>query len=147
MLATKNRFAKMPNNPHTIRVLPAFCYFLSVSELFVNSVQEEGSNCQWPYHCLTDRVIFFSIRFLTQSTCDYTTVSQTSFFSFFLSNTFSTLNVSDHTTVSQNGFLKPRSVRPWYSHWHQGIKWLRKKTWSDRPLYGHWGLLNLYGHW
>ncbi len=55
---------------------------------------------QWPYHCLTDRVIFFSIRFLTQSASDHTTVSQTGFFVFFFSNTFLTLNVSDHTTVS-----------------------------------------------
>ncbi len=22
-----------------------------------------------------------------------------------------------------------------------------KKTWSNRPWYGHWGLLNLYGLW
>ncbi len=24
---------------------------------------------------------------------------------------------------------------------------LGKKTWSDRPWYGHWGLLNFCGHW
>ncbi len=52
---------------------------------------------------------FFSIRFLTQSASDLTTVSQTGFFHFFFSNTFSTLNVIDHTTVPQTG-LKKNSV-------------------------------------
>ncbi len=51
---------------------------------------------QRPYHCLTGWVIFFSIRFLTWSTSDHTTVSQTGFLFHFFSNTFSTLNVSDH---------------------------------------------------
>ncbi len=55
---------------------------------------------------------FFSIKFLTRSASDHTTVSQIGFFHFF-SKTFSTLNVSDHITVSQTGFKKTRSVRPW----------------------------------
>ncbi len=39
-------------------------------------------------------------------------------------------------------------MRPWYGHWHPGVKCLRKKKKrSDRPWYGHWGFLNSYGHW
>ncbi len=95
---------------------------------------------QWPYRCLTDRIIFFNQVFDPVCQWPYQ-VSQTGFFHFF-KNTFSTLNISDHTKVSQTGFKKPRSVRPWYGHWRPGVK-----TRSDRPWYGHRGLLNSYGHW
>ncbi len=32
------------------------------------------------------------------------------------------------------------------SHWGPDVKCLRKKPWYG-SWYGHWGLLNLYGHW
>ncbi len=83
---------------------------------------------------------FFSIRFLTRSASDHTTVSQIGVFFIFFSNTFRTLNVSEHTTVSQTRFKKPQSVRPCYGHWHPGVKCLKKNR-SDRPWYGKWGLL------
>ncbi len=83
--------------------------------------------CQWPCHCLTDRVIFFQSGFWPGSPVTIPQSHRPGFFFIFL-NTFSTLNVSDHTTVSQIGFKKIRSVRPWYGHWHPGVKCLRKKN-------------------
>ncbi len=101
---------------------------------------------QWPYHCLTDRVIFFQSGFWPGPPVTIPR-SHRLVFSFFFSITFLTLNVCDYTTVWQTGLKKTWSVRPWYGHWHPGVKCLRKKPRSDRPWYGHWGLLNSYGHW
>ncbi len=86
-----------------------------------------GGRClthQWPYHCLTDRVIFFNQVF--DPVHQWPSHSLTDRVFSFFSNKFSTLNVSDHTTVPDC---------------------LRKKKRSHRPWYGHWGLLNFYGHW
>ncbi len=102
---------------------------------------------QWPYHCLTDRVIFFLSAFWSGPPVPIPWSHRLGFLSFFFSNTFSIQNISDHTTVSQTRFKKTRSMRSWYGHWRPGVKCLRKKPRSDRLWYGHWGLLNLYSHW
>ncbi len=109
------------------------------SELFVNFVDvslrtyqyfegnfEENLTHQWPYHCLTDRVIFFNQVFDPVCQWPYQGLTDRILFIFF-PKTFSTLNVSDHSTVLQTGFKKTQSAGPWYGHWCPGGKCVRKK--------------------
>ncbi len=80
-----------------------------------------------PYHCLTDRLLFFYQVFDPVHQWLYHGLTGLVFSIFFFSNPFSSLNVSDHTTVSQTGLKKKSSVRPWYGHWCLGVKCLRKR--------------------
>ncbi len=69
---------------------------------------------QRPYHYLTDRVIFLSIRFFTLSASGHTMVSQTGFFHFFFFffKVVFDQDISGHTMVCQTGFFK-KDILDW----------------------------------